>query len=243
MTVLLLILAAAAAPDAYMDTYTSAGKAYDAGDYAGAIGMYEQLVNESVSNPAVYYNLGNAYYRKGDLGGAIANYERALALDPRMDQARHNLEKAVRDTKQKLARPLPPDWEQSLLFWHYGISKQLTFVLAGLLWIALWTVLGLRQWRPIPHARAAAAILAILAVAFGSSAWKKAHPTPLAVAAADPTPVRYGTSDDETVRFNLYPGDRVNIDGRAEGWVRVTTADGERGWAESSQMIFVWPTR
>ncbi len=45
-------------------------------------------------NPALFYNLGNAYFRTGDLGRAILNYERALALDPSQPEARANLQLA-----------------------------------------------------------------------------------------------------------------------------------------------------
>lgn len=237
----LLLVAVLSAGDAYADTFRGAHDAYAAGDYATAIGMYEQLVAESVASPIVFYNLGNAYYRAQNLGAAIANYERALQLDPGFEQAEHNLDKAVRDSKQHLARPLPPEWEQSLLFWHYAIGRSATYGLAGLFWVALWAALAVRQWRPFRYARTVVAVLAVLATAFAVSAWNKSHPALLAVAGADPTPVRFGTNDAETIRFNLYPGDRVGVDRRENGWARVTTATGERGWTQEANLAFVGP--
>jgi len=226
---------------AYEDTFADANRAYAAGDYAGAIQMYEQLISESVVHPAVFYNAGNAYYRNGRIGPAIVNYERALQLDPGLESARENLSKAVRETKRHLARPLPPEWEQSLLFWHYNLSRRMTNALAALAWIAFWMLLGVRQWRPLRYTRRAAVVTGILAVAFGLSAWDKAHPELLAVASDDVVAVHYGTDENETVRFELYAGDRVTVDKRANGWARVTTADGERGWAQDRGLAFVGP--
>ena len=88
---------------------------------------------------------------------------------------------------------------------------------------------------------AATQLQAILAVAFGASAWEKAHPVELAVANAETVPVHYGTSENETVRFELSEGDRVIVDKRATGWARVVTAEGERGWAQDKHLAFVGP--
>lgn len=234
---LVLVLGA----NVYDATFDEAGSAYEAGRYAEAVNRYEQLVSESVVHAAVFYNLGNAYYRNGDVPAAIANYERALQVNPRFRQARQNLDTAVQATQQRLARPLPADWEESLLFWHYNLTPWETYYVAALLWVAFWVVLGLRQWRPLRYTRRAALGLGLLAAAFGASAWVKAHPPQLAVAARETVPVRYGTGDDETVRFELHAGDRVTVDQHAGGWARVTTVDGERGWAREQSMLFVGP--
>jgi HEPN domain-containing protein len=240
MANMLMCLMLASGAGVYNEEFARAAKAYEAGDYAAAIGAYEQMVGESVAHEALFYNLGNAYYRSGRLGAAIANYERALELDPGFDNARENLEKAVRDTRQHLARPLPSDWEQSLLFWHYLVSRETTNRLALLFWAGFWVVLGSRQVRPLRYTRRAASVLAVLALAFGGSAWAKAHAPALAVADAD-APVTYGTNESDVVRFELHPGDRVTVDQRKDGWARVKTASGEHGWTPESNLVLVGP--
>ena len=241
MTALAILLASLAAANAYEDTFAGANAAYNAGNYPAAIQMYEQLVSEGVAHPAVFFNLGNAYYRGGRQGSAIANYERALQLDPGMDNARQNLAKAVQDTQRHLARPLPPEWFQSLFFWHYALSSRATNTLALFFWFVLWATLAVRQWHSVRYTRRVAVVAAVLAFAFGISAWDKAHPMPLAVANQEVVPVHYGTNENETVRFELYAGDRVTVDKRVDGWARVTTVDGERGWAQEKDLVFVGP--
>lgn len=221
--------------------FKAACDAYAKGDYRVAVQKYEGLVAQRVENPVVFYDLANAYYRSGQLAPAIANYERALELAPTLAGARENLEKAVRETKRQLARPLPPQWEQSLLFWHYGLGRTITYWLAGGAWLALWLVLVARQFRAYRFTRAVAVVLAVAAIGLGASAWMKAHPSPLAVTSAERVPVHYGTSETETVRFELLPGDRVTVDARSNGWLRVATADGQRGWAREDGFILVGP--
>lgn len=240
MSVLLSVVFLVGA-NAYEDVFAGANAAYASNDFATAIRMYEQLVGESVVDPVVFFNLGDAYYRNGRLGPAIANYERALQLQPNFQSAWENLTTAIRDTKHRLSRPQPPDWQRSLLFWHYEVSRRTTNILAAVFWCGLWVVLGMRQWRPLRYTRRAAIIVAVFALAFGISAWDKAHPVAIAVANDDVVPVHYGTNENETVRFELYEGDRVTVDKRTSGWARVTTADGERGWAKDNSLVFVGP--
>ena len=65
---------------------------YDKDRYADALQLYLQVAKEEGISSDLYYNIGNTYYRMGDLGHAILYYERALILDPQNDDARTNLE-------------------------------------------------------------------------------------------------------------------------------------------------------
>jgi tetratricopeptide (TPR) repeat protein len=65
---------------------------YEAGDLVSARAGFEALVTAGVRNGAVYYNLGNCYYKQGEMGRAVANYRRALMLSPRDEDARFNLD-------------------------------------------------------------------------------------------------------------------------------------------------------
>lgn len=68
-----------------------ADSAYQAGDYAKAIVLYEQLENEQGISPALLYNLGNCYYQASDFANAMICYERAYKLKPSDKRIRHNL--------------------------------------------------------------------------------------------------------------------------------------------------------
>jgi hypothetical protein len=215
--------------------------AYQSGDFTAAIQSFEQLIENGVVEPEVFYNLGNAYYRAGHAGPAIANYERALQLQPGLVVARENLMRAVNATERRLSKPKPPAWDQALLFWDDAIGPRTAFWCAALAWMFFWAILALRRFKTVPYLRRAAAVVLVGAIAFAASYYAKTHPQQLAVASESRVPVRYGTSASETVRFELYEGDRVLVDGREGDWARVVTADGERGWAEAGRLTFVGP--
>lgn len=225
----------------YMDSFLEAARAYESGDYATAIQHYEQLIREDVVEPAVFYNLANAYYRLGHLGPAIANYERALALEPTHQKARDNLNATLQEIRRNLGRPAPPEWESSLFFWHYGMSLTTALWLAVLSWFAFWVLLALRRWKPLPYLRGITVGVAILSIAFAGSAWSKSRPSALAVASRPSVVVRYLPQENDPARFELYEGDRVRVADEREGWLLVETASGERGWAPVDAFTLVGP--
>lgn len=65
--------------------------AYTADDFQRAADLYTKAAETEGTSSALFYNLGNTYYRMGQLGKAVLNYERALKLDPANDDARTNL--------------------------------------------------------------------------------------------------------------------------------------------------------
>ena len=70
--------------------FDAANAAYADGRYEDAAAGYEALLAEK-PNATLYYNLGNARYKQGELAQAILNYERALRLRPSYKDAQYNL--------------------------------------------------------------------------------------------------------------------------------------------------------
>lgn len=69
-----------------------ADSAYNKKNFQDALFYYQAAAEKDGVSSDLYYNMGNTYYRLGDLGHAVLNYRRALALDPSNEEARLNLE-------------------------------------------------------------------------------------------------------------------------------------------------------
>lgn len=239
MTAAILMLTLGAG--AYDEMFDKGVEAYYQGDYQGSVESFEQLITQGVEDPAVFCNLGNGYYRLGKVAPAIANYERALRLDPSSADVRANLFRAVERTERRLSKRAPLDWEQSLLFWHYGLSKPAVFRLSLAFWTLFWGLLALRQFKRIRFLRRGSAVAGFLALLLAISVWSKSQASGLAVANAPRVPVYSGNNEVDIVHFELYEGDRVYVETRGDGWAKVETANGERGWARERYLIFVDP--
>ena len=66
-----------------------------------AIELYESLVSDGSVSTAVFYDLGNAYLKKGNVGKAVLNYQRAKIAAPRDSDINFNLEYARGLMKQR----------------------------------------------------------------------------------------------------------------------------------------------
>lgn len=80
-----------------------AAQHYEEKEYGQARQLYQQLDQIYPNHPAILYNMGNAAFKQGHLGHAIAYYKSARRLSPRDEDIRFNLNKAqssVIDTTQ-----------------------------------------------------------------------------------------------------------------------------------------------
>ena len=90
---LLLISAISLLPFAVsraQNDFDIANAAYAEGRYEEAAELYQALLDEQ-PDATLYYNLGNARFKQGELAQAILNYERALRLNPNHKDAQYNL--------------------------------------------------------------------------------------------------------------------------------------------------------
>ena len=123
---------------------TPANQAYERGDYSTAISMYEKLLLEQKISADLLYNLGNAYYKNGDIGKAILNYERSLKLEPQFEPAKKN----IAFIKDQIEYPFSKIPDFFLKRWWYKLVSFLSIsawswvhlfsLLLGLIGIYLW---------------------------------------------------------------------------------------------------------
>ena len=88
----LVLIPAAQANGKAEDLFSQAVKKYQEADYKAAAALNEKILTEErVESAAVYFNLGNAYLKQGELGKAVFEYRRARNLAPRDADIRANL--------------------------------------------------------------------------------------------------------------------------------------------------------
>ena len=94
----------------------NADAAYRVADYQKAIELYKQELHNGES-AAVFHNLGNCYYRIGNLSQAVLCYERALKYSPMDKDIQHSLEVTQRKTIDRL----PSDGDILFTRWYKGL--------------------------------------------------------------------------------------------------------------------------
>src|SRR5262245_45208005 len=115
----------AAEPGDRQRTFVRALELFDAAktpaDYRASAALLESLLSDGYRNGAVFYNLGNAYFRAGEIGRAIAAYRKAKFYRPRDPYLDANLRQALSVAPGRLAEP-PIPWWKHVLFWSGWLS-------------------------------------------------------------------------------------------------------------------------
>lgn len=101
------MLTAVSASASYADTLTVANVLCQDGKFKEAADKYEAVLAAGYENVSVYYNLGYAYYKQGQLAKSILNFERAKRLAPSDADIQFNLEQAYEMTdKMQVLEPV-----------------------------------------------------------------------------------------------------------------------------------------
>jgi hypothetical protein len=170
----------------------------------------------------LFYDLGNAYFRHGDFGRAILNYDRALRLDPRHPEADANL-RIAHDQAHSLELT-PPALERYL---NFGTANFFAIVAAIFFWLAIiWLIL-----RPGRVLWAIAGMF--LAAICGFAAFRLENGTRgqnLAIVIAENAEARVATVDSARSVLALPAGSEVLILQERGDWNYAALPNDQRGW-------------
>jgi tetratricopeptide (TPR) repeat protein len=217
---------------------------YQEGDFQGAVEAYQALSAAGFESAALHYNLGNAYFKSGDLGRSILQWERALVLAPSDPDASANLQLARSLTADAVV-PLPRFWLFSVWsWWVQWLPRGVLLFLVGGAWLLAGTSVVTRIWSRSPEVRSAAGWLAIgasaVVVLFGANLLireARLGQPERAVVLAQAVPVRAAPAeDDDLTLFEIHEGTRVRIEQRTGDWVEVVLDDGKVGWVLADVM-------
>lgn len=121
-------------------------KAYNDGDFERAIDEWRTCADNGFQDADLFYNLGNAYFRNGNLGFSIFYYKKALRLHPSDDDILHNLKFAQAMTRDKVDEDEEENPILSAFFKaHHALSlKAQLFTLLALFWAIILVGIGRR---------------------------------------------------------------------------------------------------
>ncbi len=214
----------------------AASKAYEEGNFARAIELYEEAIASGLDHPVLDYDLGNAYYKKGDLGRAILWYERARRNAPRDRAIAHNLAQARSQMQdQEISTHLAPmllrpvSWVRDQL----SLNGWSTLVLISLLVVVVTGVW--RQWSTDRRSLTRRILelsmaLTLLSATMTLSLYRSQYWSQRAVVVAEKAEVRSGPGADYDLAFRIHAGLIVNVDQSRGEWVRIDLGGDLVGW-------------
>jgi len=222
------------------------------GRHGEAIAGYRALVEAGVDDGDVYYNLGSAHARLGQLGYAVLYLERAMVASGGDDDTR----RALRDVRELLGKRAAERDGEAIVQTRPPLVEALVepFAERTVAWsvvASLWLLFGmlmLRRSGLIPAARvslgAGAAISAVLvALASGALAVRTGalHDGSRAVIVEPGYGLQEGPDPRAKSRAKLSEGGLARVIDREGRWVRLRTDQGHDGWAHADAVGLVDP--
>jgi len=214
---------------------------YQEDDFTGAIDAYRSVLDAGLESGDLYFNLGNAWFRAGELGPAILAWERAARLLPGDPDVRANLDLArsltVDDVTPQASFWLFQLWDG----WIHLLPRDLLLAVVALAWLVAGAGLVARILsRPQAHRRPGTRIAVVsgaLFLLFGISLLVRetgvTRPD-VAIVMADQVPVQSApVADADQTLFTVHEGLRVTVERRTDAWAEVTLEDGRVGWLPS----------
>lgn len=232
------VAASAQSPDSL---FTRGCDLYEAGDFVSALNAFQAAGHGGIENAALYYNLGNANYRLGSLGRAVANYRRAQMLNPRDEDTRANLEfvrtmVGTRDTLAALGTESPADVP---LKWLSPKEVQAVFYaayyLAALAFLGLLFLRGSTR-RVSLYALVAFAVIAVVSLSLSNHAQSRFRDSSGAVVINEEVDLRSGPGNAFERIATLRDGVEVRLKSRSAMWVEVELPTGEVGWLRDTDI-------
>lgn len=220
-----------------------ANENYSEGRYDKAIESYQEILASGYSSPALYYNLGNSYYKKNEITRAIINYERALLLAPGDDDIKYNLNIAnqlVVDKINALPEFFLTKWIRQLRMGlspnQWGIISLSCFLFTGIFFL-LFYFLRSRPWRRFLFFTS---ILMLLisgtSLAFGLKQNQQFTERNTAIILSPTVTGKSSPDESGTDLFVLHEGVKVWITDHLNGWLEIELADGNKAWIPENSL-------
>jgi tetratricopeptide (TPR) repeat protein len=214
--------------------FAAANKLYAEGKFAEAATAYDAILKTGAQSPALYFNAGNAEFKAGHLGKAIAAYRQAELLAPRDAELRANLA-FVRNQVQG-ATLRESSWQK----WVSTLTLNEGTILTALFFWALFALLAVRQLKPplAPKLRTATRFAVGLTIFSGAILGLQAanHFTAsVAVVTVAEATARSGPFDDAQSVFTARDGAELKVLQRHDDWVQVANNAGKIGWLNQKQ--------
>lgn len=238
---LILFVALTVPPDspaaAVEPAFEAANKLYEEGRFSEAATAYEAILAADGISAALYFNLGNAHFKAGQLGRAIAAYQKARRLDPRDPDITANLQFA-RNQRQG-----PSISASAFQRWLGKLSLSEWASLASIAFWAWLLLLTLTQLRPAlkKSLRGTLVVAGASTVGLGillASGWRADRLDNVLVVTTPQAAVRHGPLDESQVAFTVNDGAELRLLDKKNDWYQVTAGPNRVGWLKRESVIF-----
>lgn len=225
------------------DDFVRANEYYSAKSYDSALAVYQAIERTGVESAELNFNIGNCYFKSGDIGRAVVYYLRAKRLNPSDDDINANLSFAKGFSRiQMEGVELNP-----VRTFIEGILDPLTLNLLG--WIAsgcfiLFVLLLLSRfglgWTVVSRSAIVFSVILLVGSALSTTfKYRNDYLTKRGVVVSEDAPVLSEPTAQAQTELHGSPGLVVEILGASGDYYNVLFENKRRGWVAKGHLEIV----
>lgn len=231
---------------AQVNPISKANEMYKKGEYEKAIQAYEFVLDTHLEAPEIYFNLGNAYYKTGEISSAILNFERALLFSPNDKDIQYNLDLARKHVLDKF-EVLP---EIFIKRWFSGIRNSFSadmwsyfsilFFLLALTFACFYLYSNKSGLKKLGFFLAFFAFaISIMTYSFASKKTDEINIRMHAIIVSPSVTIKGSPDKSGTELFLLHEGTKVKVIGELQDWRNILLSDGNEGWLKKEDIEMI----
>jgi tetratricopeptide (TPR) repeat protein len=237
---LLLLGAMSLRAEPAREDFNQANKFYEEGKYTQAAAAYEKITQAGSVSPALYFNLGNARLKAGQIGRAICSYRQAEAMAPRDPDIRANLQ--IARTQAGVNNAALPGNRATRWIGHLTLNEWTVAASAAV--VLFFLVLTARELWPALKKSGAAVIVLLgfaclgLVVCLGLAVEQRLLEKSSVVIVPEAVARRGPLPESQSV-FTVHDGAELLVLGSDGDWLQVSDAAHHIGWLAQKEVAFI----
>lgn len=216
---------------------------YNEGEYEKASESYLKIIENGDHSAAVYYNLGNCYYKLNQIAPSIYYYEKALLLKPNDREIKNNLAYAQNMTLDAF-QPIP---ETSLSKLYKNITGLLSFdqwsyLAVFFVFLFVLAYILFFYFRYSTHKRIAfiasitSLFIAVFCLILALVQFRNFEAEMPAIVFSEELIVKSEPNNRSSQAFLLHEGTKVYVLDELDDWKKIELKDGKTGWVLSNEI-------
>ena len=216
---------------------------YAKAQYQAALNTYRKILNEGYQSAIIYYNLGNASYKMGDIPHALLYFEKGHKLAPGDEDINFNIrliDTKITDKIDQVPEFFVTKWYKELLL---GISINtlsifivVIVLLASVMLIIYLFTISLFIKKASFYASFILFILGVTLIFVANRQVSYFHNHHQAIIFGSSVTIKSSPDAKSKTLFLIHEGTKVNVLESSNGWNKIGINNGNEGWMKGSDL-------
>ena len=241
MAILMMNFLFASAQDSSEKLFIDGNTAYNDGDFAKAVSFYEQTLEDGQHSAALYFNLGNAFYRLNNVAESIYYFEKANQLDPDNEDLNINsafAQNMTIDAIEAIPKSQLVQIQQSIFsLFSLSVWSKITVIwiwLFVLFFLAYLFLKATQLKRIFFFISLLSLILFMITFPITFSVDQQQKNTQYAILFSSRVDIWSEPNQRGEIQFVLHEGTKIQLLESLEEWNKIRIANGSEGWIKNA---------